>query len=59
MLNRSESVDSPAACANFERLEMDTAKYFDRLSSHAEREENELATGLARSPRRLDVDRED
>lgn len=43
---------------NRERLENDTALYFDRLSTEALAEEDELATALAGSARGLDVDRE-
>lgn len=43
---------------NRERLENDTALYFDRLSPEIHAEEEQLAAALAGSARGLDVDRE-
>ncbi len=41
-----------------ERLERDTAAYFERLSPDAVEEESKLGAALAGSARDLDVDRE-
>jgi len=43
---------------NRERLERDTAAYFERLSPEAAEEETKLGAALAGSARGLDVDRE-
>lgn len=51
-------VERLRSAENRERLELDTASYFDRLSPEALAEESELAAGLARHARRIDIDRE-
>lgn len=51
-------VERLRSAENRERLERDTAAYFDRLSPEALAEESELAAALARSARGIDFDRE-
>jgi hypothetical protein len=43
---------------NRERLENDTALYYERLSAEALAQEDQLASALAGSARGLDIDRE-
>ena len=43
---------------NRERLEADTAAYFEQMSHRAAEEESQLGAALARSARRIDFDRE-
>lgn len=46
------------AIENRERLERDTAAYFDQLSEEAQEEETKLGAALAESVRGMDFDRE-
>jgi hypothetical protein len=46
------------AADNRERLERDTAAYFEQLSPQALQEESELAAALAASARHIDIDSE-
>jgi len=60
--NASDAIDLIVerlrSAENRERLERDTAAYFDRLSPEALAEESELATALARCARGVDFDRD-
>jgi hypothetical protein len=51
-------VERVRSVENRERLERDTAAYFERLSPEAAEEEADLGAALAGSSRELDVDRE-
>ena len=51
-------VERLRSAENRERLELETAAYFDRLSPEALAEETELATALAVRARGFDFDRE-
>jgi hypothetical protein len=51
-------VERLRSAENRERLEEETAAYFDRLSPEALAEEKELGTALARGARGIDFDRE-
>src|SRR6266852_3386093 len=51
-------VERLRSAENRERLEFDTAAYFDRLSPEAAGEESKLAAALAASTRGMDFDRE-
>jgi Arc/MetJ-type ribon-helix-helix transcriptional regulator len=51
-------VERLRSAENRERLEQDTAAYFDRLSPEAVAEETELGTALSRGARGIDFDRE-
>lgn len=51
-------VERLRSAENRERLERDTAAYFDRLSPEALAEESELAAALTRGARGIDFDRE-
>jgi hypothetical protein len=46
------------AAENRERLERDTAAYFDQMSDEESAEETRLAAALSQSARGIDVDRE-
>jgi hypothetical protein len=52
------AVERLRAAENRDRLERDTAAYFDQMSDEELSEERRLASALAASARRLDVDRE-
>jgi hypothetical protein len=51
-------VERVRAIENRERLERDTAAYFDQLSAEAQEEETKLGAALAESVRGMDFDRE-
>ena len=51
-------VERLQSAENRERLELDTAAYFERLSPEALAEESDLAAVLSASTRGLDFDRE-
>jgi hypothetical protein len=52
------AVERLRAIENRERLERDTAAYFDGMTEEEEAEENRLASALMASARNFDVDRE-
>ena len=52
------AIERLALFENRERLERDTAAYFDKLSPETQTEEDKLAAALSQAARGLDFDRE-
>jgi hypothetical protein len=53
-----KAIERVRVIENRERLEHDTAAYFDGMTEEEEAEENRLASALVASARNFDVDRE-